>query len=257
MKRFVSGMVLVGLIGLVGSCASMARADGTRQLTNQTQGTYKPLTANERTNAKILGEVTTKVHKAAPNLIALPTFTFEEAYEAILQEAHSQHSGNIDVRDITITVDRYYEWTHEADFTVKGKVISLSGTAASGVEGALARAAEEVSEKFTVRSRIAIVYITAQDRSQTDFIAGELEHILRRQGFVIIDRSELERIRTEQQFGTSLEVDDSTAARIGHIAGASVVITGRVDGEGNLRRLRLRALDTTTGQVVGTASERL
>jgi len=128
---------------------------------------------------------------------------------------------------------------------------------ATGVEGALKRAAEEVSEKFTTRSRIAIVYITAEDRSQTDFIAGELEHILRRQGFVIIDRSELDRIRAEQRFGTSGEVDDSTAARIGNIAGASVVITGRVDGEGNLRRLRLRALETASGQVVGTASERL
>jgi hypothetical protein len=114
-----------------------------------------------------------------------------------------------------------------------------------------------VSENFTARSRLVIVYITAEDRSQTDFIAGELEHILRRRGFVIIDRSELDRIRTEQRFGLSGEVDDSTAARIGNIAGASVVITGRVDGEGNLRRLRLRALDTANGQVVGTASERL
>jgi len=127
----------------------------------------------------------------------------------------------------------------------------------TGVEEALARAAEEVSENFTARSRIAIVYITAEDRSQTDFIAGELEHILRRRGFVMVDRSELDRIRVEQQFGTTFEVDDNTAARIGHIAGASIVITGRVDGEGNLRRLRLRALDTTSALVVGTASERL
>jgi len=50
---------------------------------------------------------------------------------------------------------------------------------------------------------------------------------------------------------------DNTAARIGHIAGASIIITGRVDGENNLRRLRLRALDSTSAQVVGTASERL
>ena len=54
-----------------------------------------------------------------------------------------------------------------------------------------------------------------------------------------------------------LVVDDRTAASIGNFAGANIVITGRVDGEGNLRRLRLRALDTTNAQVVGTASERL
>jgi hypothetical protein len=141
--------------------------------------------------------------------------------------------------------------------TATGDVVSIVPVNVGGVEGALARAAKEVSEDFTARSRIAIVYIAAEDRSQTDFIAGELEHILRRQGFVIIDRSELDRIRAEQRFGTSGEVDDNTAARIGNIAGASVVITGRIDGEGSLRRLRLRALETSSGQVVGTASERL
>ncbi|MDR0442855.1 MAG: CsgG/HfaB family protein [Treponema sp.] len=139
--------------------------------------------------------------------------------------------------------------------TATGDVVRVAS--AYVVEGALGRAAAEVSEKFTARSRLAIVYIAAEDRGTTDYIAGELEHILRRQGFVIIDRSELDRIRAEQQFGASGEVDDKTAARIGNIAGASVVITGRVDGEGNLRRLRLRALDTDNGQVVGTASERL
>ncbi|MDR0442577.1 MAG: CsgG/HfaB family protein [Treponema sp.] len=141
--------------------------------------------------------------------------------------------------------------------TATGNVVRVATANVGGVEGALARAAAEVSKNFNAKSGIAIVYITAENRSQTDFIAGELEHILQRQNFVIIDRSELERIRAEQKLGTSFEIDDSTAARIGHIAGASVVITGRVDGEGNLRRLRLRALDTTTGQVVGTASERL
>jgi hypothetical protein len=149
------------------------------------------------------------------------------------------------------------EKTLEYDSIVLNKATLGGNTAVVGIEGVLKRAAEDVSENFTARSRIAIIYISTQDRSNTEYITGELEHILRQRGFVIIDRSELDRIRAEQRFGTTLEVDDNTAARIGHIAGASIVITGRVDGEGNLRRLRLRALDTTSAQVVGTASERL
>ena len=125
------------------------------------------------------------------------------------------------------------------------------------IEEAIERASRELSRNFTARSRLAIVYITAPDRSTIEFITGELEHILQNLGFYIIDRTELDRVRAEQQFGISGEVDDNTAARIGHIAGASIIITGRMDGEGNLRRLRLRALDTTTAQVVGTASERI
>jgi hypothetical protein len=53
------------------------------------------------------------------------------------------------------------------------------------------------------------------------------------------------------------EVDDDTAISIGKIIGADIIVTGRVDGEGTLRRLRLRALNTQTAQVVGVASERI
>ncbi|GHU28704.1 hypothetical protein FACS1894172_13460 [Spirochaetia bacterium] len=127
----------------------------------------------------------------------------------------------------------------------------------SGVVGALARAAQETLKNAPAKSRIAIVYITAQDRNTTDYVVGELEYIWVNDGYFITDRSQLDRLRREQNFGMSEEVDDATAARIGKIAGASIIVTGRVDGEGSLRRLRLRALDANTAQVVGAASERL
>jgi len=73
----------------------------------------------------------------------------------------------------------------------------------------------------------------------------------------MVDRAQLDKIFDEQRFGATSDVDDNTAARMGKISGASIVITGRVDGEGNLRRLRLRALNTETARVVGVASERL
>lgn len=128
---------------------------------------------------------------------------------------------------------------------------------AAGVEGALARAAEEMLKNVPTKSKIAIVYITAEDKSSTDYISGELEFIWVNAGYAIIDRSELNRIRREQNFQVSGEVDDDTAVSIGKFSGADIIVTGRVDGEGNLRRLRLRALNTQNAQVIGVASERL
>jgi hypothetical protein len=52
------------------------------------------------------------------------------------------------------------------------------------------------------------------------------------------------------------EVDDTQAVSIGKFAGANIIITSSVTGSGDLRRLRLRALSTETGQVVVAASER-
>jgi hypothetical protein len=138
-------------------------------------------------------------------------------------------------------------------------VVSLVGSnsrvSAQGVEGALARASEETLKSVSRGTKIAIVYITAQDRSTADYIAGELEFMWVNGGYVIVDRSELDRVRSEQDFQMSGEVDDKTAVAMGKNAGARIIVTGRVDGEGELRRLRLRAIDTQTAQVVGVASE--
>jgi predicted nucleic acid-binding protein len=125
-----------------------------------------------------------------------------------------------------------------------------------GVEGSLERAADKLIEKIPAKSRIAIVYVTSNDPEITEFIANELEFIMVNNGLIMIDRSQLDRIRREQNFQISGDVNDEQAVSIGKIAGANIIITGAVTGTGNLRRLRLRALDTQTAQVLTAASER-
>jgi hypothetical protein len=126
----------------------------------------------------------------------------------------------------------------------------------NSVEGSLERAADRIMERIASHSRVAIVYVSAEDRDIAEYIAGELEFIMVQQGLIVIDRSELDRVRREQRFQASGEVDDTQAVSIGRFAGASVIITGAVTGRGDLRRLRLRALDTQTAQVLSAASER-
>jgi predicted nucleic acid-binding protein len=124
------------------------------------------------------------------------------------------------------------------------------------VEGSLQRAAGKIVETVPAGSKVAVVYVTAADPDLVEYIAGELEFILVDQGLTVIDRSQLDRIRREQEFQMSGEVDDNEAVSIGKMAGANIIITGAVTGTGNLRRLRLRALDTQSAQVLVAASER-
>jgi hypothetical protein len=244
MKNFVFG-VFFGLVLVF--CTST---------TAWSQGLYKPVGSNEN----VIGTITTKFEAALGYVTnAQKAAVNEQAYIALLEAAKREHQGNIDVRDVACTL--FKTGFTKNQFSASGKVISYDSgnkrSTAAGVEGALERAADEVSKDFSPRSRIAIVQITASDRSTRDYIIGELEYILQQQGYYMVDRAQLDSIFEEQRFGVSSDVDDNTAARMGKIAGASIVITGRVDGEGNLRRLRLRALNTETAQIVGTASERL
>lgn len=196
-----------------------------------------------------------------------------KALSELRKEAAKQgFRGNFDIRNISVTqtassttiallsLNLFMDLRKN---TASGDVVMYSTDSGRNrafqqtVEGALERAAEQTLKNVPRRSKIAIVYITAQDRSSTEYIAGELEFIWVNNGYTIIDRSQLDRIRREQNFQMSGEVDDDTAVSIGKIIGANIIVTGRVDGDGNLRRLRLRALDTQTAQVVGVASERL
>jgi hypothetical protein len=124
------------------------------------------------------------------------------------------------------------------------------------VEGTLLRAANALMNKIPPKSKIAIVYVTAKDTEVSEFIAGELEFIMVDKDYTLIDRSELDKIRKEQKFQMSGEVDDNQAVSIGKIAGANIIVTGAVTGSGELRRLRLRALSTESGQVLAVASEK-
>jgi hypothetical protein len=127
---------------------------------------------------------------------------------------------------------------------------------ADSVEGSLERAADTIMAKLSPNSKLAIVYVTSNDPEVTEFIANELEFIMVGKGFLLVDRSQLDRIRREQNFQMSGEVDDGEAVSIGKMAGANIILTGAVTGTGNLRRLRLRALDTQSAQVLVAASER-
>jgi curli biogenesis system outer membrane secretion channel CsgG len=143
-----------------------------------------------------------------------------------------------------------------AESTAAPSAAALAAVDEEGVESSLVQAANRVMEKLTPKTRVAIVYVTARDADVGEYIAEELEYIMVDQGFILIDRSQLDRIRKEQSFQISGQVDDAQAVSVGKIAGANIIITGAVTGTGDLRRLRLRALDTQTAQVLINASEK-
>jgi hypothetical protein len=123
------------------------------------------------------------------------------------------------------------------------------------VENATKVVMNSLKQRNLTSSKIAIVNISSPDKDQSEFVAAELEFMLVSNNFIIVDRSELDRIRREQNFQLSGDVDDSQVVSIGKFAGAGLVITGSITGSGNMRRLRLRVLDTQSAELRGSASE--
>jgi len=270
MKNFVVRMGLILLVlWILCSCASASVASTIGGISNISAGTNESIVVVKRNNNFTGSAVLVDIFVDGQKVSSVgngqeTTFTVQNGRHKIYA---ARSWGDMKSGEITFEVQSQ-KITFAAGFgnsgieLIRGDTVALEGNVnnrntTTGVEGALARAAQETLKNVPQRSKIAIVYITALDRSTTDFIAGELEYIWVNDGYTIIDRSQLDRLRREQNFQMSGEVDDETAVSIGKFAGADIIVTGRVDGEGNLRRLRLRALNTQSAQVVGVSSERL
>lgn len=126
----------------------------------------------------------------------------------------------------------------------------------STLESALYAAAAVIIGRLQPQTTIAVVSIASQDVESADFVVDELAYIIVSSGnFKVVDRKSLESIRSEQNFQASGDVDDDSAVSIGKLLGANIVITGSISGVGSTRRLRLKALDVMTAEIVAMASE--
>ena len=126
----------------------------------------------------------------------------------------------------------------------------------SPVELATASAVETLMNAIEQNSKVAIINVTSDDKDMAEFVVAEVEHILLKNKFLVVDRRDIDAIRKEQNFQLSGEVDDATAVEIGKFIGAGVIISGEITGSGTLRRLRLRARDTQTARVLAAPSEK-
>jgi hypothetical protein len=128
---------------------------------------------------------------------------------------------------------------------------------ASSLTEALRQSCGELSALIPGPVSIAVIGVASAESGEGEFAAEELTLLLvNLKRYRVVDRWNLDVIRTEQNFQLSGEVDDNTAVSIGHLVGAGVVITGTIAPYDSAKYLRLRALDVETGQIRAMSSWR-
>jgi cysteine synthase len=147
----------------------------------------------------------------------------------------------------------------------KFKIAVLSGNSTGGDEEVVrafiksqghseseARAAVQQMDRQTVAVMAAQIKSTqsSQGNSYADYAVEDLEYNLVNAGFRLVDRQQLERIRSEQSFQMSGDVADDSAVNIGKMAGANAVITIGVNYTDGSGRLTLKALDVQTAEII-------
>ena len=134
---------------------------------------------------------------------------------------------------------------------------SGDGSAAFSLENAVYRAAQVMINSIPNGATLAVLSIATNDTEVAEFVIEELAYFMvETRKFRVMDRRSLDAVRTEHRFQISGDVDDNSAVSIGKMVGANIVITGSVSGSGATRRLRAKALDVETAEIVAMASER-
>lgn len=136
-----------------------------------------------------------------------------------------------------------------------------SSPSASGpdeLDLAIREASDYLNGNIPQGSMIVILNVQSDSAALSDYIIDELiANAVNDRIFKVVDRQQLDLIRTEQNFQLSGEVDDDLALSIGKFLGAQTIVSGRVSQVGDRYRITIRALDVQTAQVQGQYNRNL
>jgi hypothetical protein len=149
-------------------------------------------------------------------------------------------------------------------FCIVPLVMILMGCASSGtvaaetnvnspgmdLDAAIREAAAQMGENIPGRTQVALVNVASSSAQLSEYVISRLEAALvSGKKLVVVDRANLDKVREEQGFQLSGEVDDNSAKNIGKLLGAGAIVTGAFANLGDVYSLTLKAINIETATV--------
>jgi hypothetical protein len=128
-----------------------------------------------------------------------------------------------------------------------------------GLDNAIRSAFDKSTKNIKKKQRIAILNVDSDNVHQGNFVLEELTLLTVNspKKFNVIDRRTFDAFRAQNSIGVPTYDNDFMLRYIGSLMEADYVVSAILDGPGDLRRLRVKALDVKSGHLIGDASERL
>jgi TolB-like protein len=123
------------------------------------------------------------------------------------------------------------------------------------LDNAINRTVDELSRSLNKGSMVAVLSMRTDSPRMASYLIEEITSaIVKQKLLTVVDRSELDLIRQEEQFQLSGEVSDESARAIGKKLGAQVIITGSFETLGDYYRFRMRVIEVETAAILETFS---
>jgi hypothetical protein len=107
-----------------------------------------------------------------------------------------------------------------------------------------------MGENIPGGTKVALVSVASSSTQLSEYVISRLEAALvSGKKLVVVDRANLDKVREEQGFQLSGEVDDNSAKNIGKLLGAGAIVTGAFTNLGDVYSLTLKAINIETATV--------
>jgi hypothetical protein len=118
------------------------------------------------------------------------------------------------------------------------------------LDAAIREASSQMGERLPGGTKIALVSVASSSEQLSEYVISRLEAALvSDRKLVVVDRANLDKIREEQGFQASGEVDDDSAKSIGKLLGAGAIVTGGFTDLGDVYSLTFKAINIETATV--------
>jgi hypothetical protein len=133
--------------------------------------------------------------------------------------------------------------------------VATNGGSSRGMDldAAIKEAAVQMEANLPGQTKVALVSAASSSVQLSEYIISRLEAALvGGKKLVVVDRANLDRIREEQGFQLSGEVNDESAKAIGQLLGAGAIVTGSFTDLGDVYSLTLKAINMETAAVAAS-----
>ncbi|GHU84771.1 hypothetical protein FACS189473_2820 [Spirochaetia bacterium] len=131
-----------------------------------------------------------------------------------------------------------------------GKAATKDNAPGMDLDAAIREAATQMGEHLPAKTEVALVSVASSSAQFSEYVISRLEAALvSDRKLVVVDRANMDKIREEQGFQLSGEVDDNSAKEIGKILGAGAIVTGSFINLGDVYGLSLKAINMETAAI--------
>ncbi|MDR3301199.1 MAG: hypothetical protein LBT01_01530 [Spirochaetaceae bacterium] len=127
------------------------------------------------------------------------------------------------------------------------------------LDNAIRSAFDKTTQKIKKNKKIAVLNVDSENPREGSFVLEEITLLTVNspKNYIVIDRRMFDAYRAVNSIDVPTYENDYMLRYIGNLMGADYVLSCILGGPGDLRRLRVKALDVSTGTLIGNSSERL